>query len=35
MSDDKRRRQAKQDQTIVLAHHLNGFLGDLLWGLNE
>jgi hypothetical protein len=35
MYEDKRRRQAKQDKSRVLEHHLYGFMGDLLWGLNE
>jgi len=35
MYEDKRRRQAKQDKSIVLEQHLYGFMGDLLWGLNE
>ena len=35
MYEDKRNRQAKQDKTIVLEHHLYGFLGDLLCGLND
>jgi hypothetical protein len=35
MYEDKRRRQAKQDKSKVLEHHLYDFMGDLLWGLNE
>ena len=35
MNEDKRRRQAKQDKSKVLEHHLYDFMGDLLWGLNE
>ncbi len=35
MYEDKRRRQVKQDKSRVLEHHLYGFMGDLLWGLNE
>ena len=35
MYEDKRRRQAKQDKSKVLEHHLYDFMGDMLWGLNE
>ena len=35
MYEDKRRKQAKQEKTIVLEHHLYGFMGDMLWGLNK
>ena len=35
MYKDKRRKQAKQDKSRVLEHHLYGFMGDLLWGMNK
>lgn len=35
MYEDKRRKQAKQDKSIVLEQHLYSFLGDMLWGLNK
>jgi len=35
MYEDKRRKQVKQDKSRVLEHHLYGFLGELLWGLNK
>lgn len=35
MNEDNRRRQAKQDKSSVLEHHLYEYLEKLLWGLNE
>jgi len=35
MYEDKRRKQAKQDKSIVLEQQLFSFLGDMLWGLNK